>query len=88
MAVALAEVCIRSGVGASVSERSWRGLLAEGPHRFLVVAPAGALPDLSGLPTRKLGTMGGTRIDFGRHGSLALEHARRVWQEALPRRLR
>ena len=42
LAVALAEVCIRSGVGAVVGNGDWPLMLDEAPHRFLAVVPAGS----------------------------------------------
>ena len=36
-AVALAEICIASGIGATVEYQDWRHLWSEDPHRFLAV---------------------------------------------------
>ncbi len=86
VAVALAEICIRSGVGAVVEAADWRELLCESPHRFLAVLPPEADPsDLS--PIRRIATMGGAAIDFGRYGALPLTEATEIWRNALPRRL-
>jgi len=85
VAVALAEICIRSGVGVTVAEGDWRLLLDESPHRMLAVLPAEADP--SGLATRRLGAMGGEALDFGLLGVLPLGEAAAIWRNALPRRL-
>ena len=36
LAVAVAEVCIRSGVGARLDVDDWRVLFTEAPHRFFL----------------------------------------------------
>jgi phosphoribosylformylglycinamidine synthase len=87
LAVALAEVCIRSGVGAVVGNGDWPLMLDETPHRFLAVVPAGSDLGIHDVPVRRLGTMGGDRIDFGRHGSVGLSEAIAVWRNAIPRRM-
>jgi phosphoribosylformylglycinamidine synthase len=87
LAVALAEVCIRSGVGVVVGNGDWPLMLDEAPHRFLAVVPAGTDLEIDDVPVRRLGTMGGNRIDFGRHGSVGLSEAIAVWRNAIPRRM-
>ncbi len=70
LAVALAEICIASGIGADISYDDWRSLFSEDPHRLLLVAPASL--DVSevardeGVPIRKLGAMGGSVFRLGR----------------------
>jgi len=88
IAVALAEICIRSGVGASLENGDWRLLLDEAPHRILAVVPPDTDLEIDDVPHRKLGDIGGDRIDFGRWGSVPLATAARVWRDALRRRLR
>jgi phosphoribosylformylglycinamidine synthase len=87
VAVALAEICIRSEVGATIENGDWQLLLDEGPHRVIAVIPAGADLAISDVPVRRLGTVGGDRLDFDRHGSAALSEATSVWRNALPRRM-
>ncbi len=91
LAVALAEICIRSGVGATVEVDDWRELFTEAPHRFLAVLPKGVDPTKAdrdaAVPIRKLGTIGGETIDFGDLGSVDLTEATTTWRSALPRRL-
>ena len=86
LAVALAEIAIRSGVGVTVEVPGWRSLFAEGPHRLLAVAPADA--DLAdSVPARRIGSVGGRRIDLGAHGWVELEEATAAWESALRRHL-
>jgi len=87
LAVAVAEICIRSGVGAAVAEPTWELLLDEAPSRFLAVVPPGADLGIHDVPARRIGVMGGDEIDFGSFGSLPLDDATRVWREAIPRRM-
>ena len=87
VAVALAEICIRSGVGVAVEDTEWELLLDEAPGRFLVVAPMETDLGIDDVPIRRIATMGGDRIDFGNHGSVALDEAAEVWRMAIPRRM-
>lgn len=70
LAIALAEICIASGVGADISYNDWRHLFSEDPHRFLVVAPeslgASDLAQDEGAPIQRLGSMGGAELRLGR----------------------
>ncbi len=96
-AVAIAEMCIRSGVGATVQFTDWVGLFAENPHRFIAAVPADVASDLETLaarwdvPVTRLGHFGGTEIRFENGGpesaSVGLAEATERWREAIPRRL-
>ncbi len=86
VAVAVAEICIRSGVGARIDVADWRELLNESPHRVLAVLPNRGDPS-DRVPVRRIGTIGGAAIDFGDHGAIPLEEAAQIWRNALPRRL-
>jgi phosphoribosylformylglycinamidine synthase len=88
IAVAVAEICIASGIGTELDNGDWRAWLSESPHRFLAVLPAGETPDVGDLPARILGTMGGDHISFGRHGAAPLDLATRTWRDAIPRRMK
>jgi hypothetical protein len=44
------------------------------------------MPSLDVAATR-IGTMGGTSLEFGRHGAVELATAIRAWREAIPRRM-
>jgi len=87
-AVAIAEICFASGVGARLDRTDWRTLLSASPHRFLAVVAPGFDLDIDDVPLRRIGTMGGSRIDFGRHGSVGRLLAEDVWRNAIPRRMR
>ena len=88
IAVAVAEICIASGVGAKLDDGDWQSWLSEAPHRFLAVLPAGELPEVGDVPAREIGTLGGTEISFGRYGSAPLDIATRAWRDAIPRRMK
>ena len=79
LAVALAEICIASGVGATVTVEN---PFNEDPHRFLVVAAPGVL-DLPDDFARLIGTMGGDIITI-EGAVIELESAASRWREALP----
>ena len=90
LAVALAKVCILSGIGAKVD---WLGhAFAEDPNRLIAaVHPEQsdrmvAMADQAGVPVRRLGTFGEGEIRLGR-AAVNLEEASRVWRTALPRRM-
>jgi phosphoribosylformylglycinamidine synthase II len=78
MAVALAEICIASGLGATVSSEH---PFSEDPHRFLAVAPPGAL-ELPGDIARLIGTIGGNAIVINQ-ATVSLERCARIWTTSL-----
>ena len=82
LAVALAEICIASGLGAQVTKAEPAAMFSEDPHRFVVAMPGGTTDLPADLATR-VGTMGGNSLSFG-SGSLDLSMITRVWREALP----
>ena len=86
LAVTLAEISIASGVGMEIEVNSWQDLFAE-PALTFVIAAAPDSVDFGETDARWLGTIGGDRIDFGSHGSVALIDAAHTWRNALPRRL-
>ena len=73
-AIAVAEMCIASGVGATVAYSDWRHLFCEDPHRFLVAATpeqANTVESIAsdiGIPAARIGVFGGTEIAFDRRG--------------------
>jgi phosphoribosylformylglycinamidine (FGAM) synthase-like enzyme len=91
-AIAVAEMCIASQIGATVSYSDWRHLFCEDPHRFLV---AGTPEDAetiesiahdTGIPAAPIGIFGGTEIAFDRRGvkaALSLEVATTTWRDAI-----
>ena len=81
-AVALAEICIASGLGASVE---FANPFNEDPHRFLVVATPGSM-DFQGARAHRIGAIGGTEIVINGSG-IALSEATDLWRNALERSL-
>ncbi|MEA1902150.1 MAG: phosphoribosylformylglycinamidine synthase subunit PurL [Actinomycetota bacterium] len=79
LAVALAEICIESGVGASVQVEN---PFSEDPHRFLIVAGLGTL-ELPADIARQVGSMGGRTIEINGSG-IALDDATAAWSGAIP----
>ncbi len=86
LAVALAEIAIKSGIGFTTPELDWSELWSEAPHRFVALFEPGNSPNLA-VPATQIGTMGGDTLDFGEHGSLGLVAATETWRNALPRRM-
>jgi phosphoribosylformylglycinamidine synthase II len=86
LAVAVAEIAIRSGVGVRIEHVPGAELFDETPLRFVAVGRGDSLD--TDEPHRHIGTVGGDDIDFGRAGSISLAAATETWRNALPRRLR
>jgi phosphoribosylformylglycinamidine synthase II len=88
LAVAVAEICIRSGVGARLDIDDWKVLFGEAPHRF--VAAFGSVPPDVGaiIGARRLGVLGGETIELGSMGSVPLNEAADMWRDAIRRRMR
>jgi phosphoribosylformylglycinamidine synthase II len=96
LALAVAEICVSSSVGATVYYSDWRHLFCEDPHRFLIAATAEragvikGLADEIGMPAARIGQMGGAEIAFDRRGLRAavdLEVASEAWKTGLSSRL-
>jgi phosphoribosylformylglycinamidine synthase subunit PurL len=96
IAVAVAEVCIRSGIGAELEVSDWRRLFSEAPHRMIAGAlPADAerirsLAGEAGVPVTKLGGFGGESIGVrtpGRQHTVELTAAASAYLDAIPRRM-
>ena len=94
---ALAEICIRSRIGAVVAYSDWRELFSEGPHRLVVGIERESAPAVdeiaadADVKARRVGHFAGDRIvlvggDAG-EASVGLAEASTVWQEAIPRRV-
>lgn len=81
-AVALAEICIASGVGATVSSDH---PFSEDPHRLLAIAEPGSLEIPADLG-RLVGKMGGDTIVINR-SMLPLERCARIWTTSLEQAL-
>lgn len=96
LSVAVAEICIASGLGVTATFGDWRSLFSEDPHRFIAAIPsqhADRVAEIAadaGLPAMRLGIFGGNQISFERNGSLAsvdLEIATTTYRTAISRRL-
>lgn len=85
LVVALTEIAIKSNLGVSVEGLSTAELLDETPLRFLAITHSAHL-DVD-VPHQRIGTMGGSSIDFGDAGSISVSQARAVWANAIPRRM-
>ena len=85
VAVAVAEIAIASGLGVTVNGISGPDLVDETPLRFLAVAHGDELD--TEVPHTKIGTVGGSTLNFGGAGSIDLDEATSIWREALPRRM-
>ncbi|MEE8375552.1 MAG: phosphoribosylformylglycinamidine synthase subunit PurL, partial [Acidimicrobiia bacterium] len=82
LAVAVAEICIASGLGARISDPGQTAMFSEDPHRFVVVMETGAT-ELPADLARRVGTIVGVILSFG-SASLDLSVITRAWSEALP----
>jgi len=90
VAVALAEICFASDVGATIDLATWQQAFSEEPHRLLAVVPVGFdwSEHLGGeLQAIPLGVLGGNDLSFGTFGTVPLTAAHEIWKSAIPRRL-
>lgn len=85
LAVALAEVAIKSGVGFKIEGVSGPDLFDETPLRFIAVTYGDELP--TNAPHREIGVVGGDALDFGDAGAIDVAEAANIWRNALPRRM-
>jgi phosphoribosylformylglycinamidine synthase len=86
LAVAVAEVCVASEIGASLEIDEPRGLFCEDPHRVIAVFAPGSVdlpPDLA----RLVGRMGGKQLSLGDAAPIDLGALARTHREAIPRRM-
>jgi phosphoribosylformylglycinamidine synthase len=82
LAVALTEICIASGVGASVETDH---PFSEDPHRLLVVAPEGLLNLPAGM-SRRIGSVGGDTVEIN-GARVSMRTAEDRWRHAIDRAL-
>jgi phosphoribosylformylglycinamidine synthase len=85
LAVALAEIAFKSGVGFTLDELPHHDLFDETPLRVIAVGPGHSLDTL--VPHRRIGTFTGDVLDFSSAGSISLDDARIIWSNALPNRM-
>lgn len=96
VAVAVAEVCIRSAVGATITVDDWRELFSEAPHRVLAILGPEEVERMNrlaadaGVATVRLGSMGGWSIALSTPDTsavISLSDAATAYTEGLRRRL-
>ncbi len=85
-AVAVAEICIASGIGATIDRDEVSRLFSEDPHRVIAVFEPGAV-DLPGDISRRLGVIGGTALIIGDGSPIDVEALIRAHREAIPSRM-
>ncbi len=90
LGVALAEICIASGVGASIDVADWRMVFSESPHRFLVaVTPEDRrsirFDPATPIDAARIGRFGGDDLRLGDFGTVAVIDLARAWRSAIPR---
>ena len=86
LAVAVAEVCIASGVGAELEVDADAAMFSEDPHRFVVVMEPGAVALPNDL-ARRIGTVGAEAISIGGQ-EVPLDRLTDIYREAIARRMR
>jgi phosphoribosylformylglycinamidine synthase len=86
LAVAVAEICVASGTGATVPNDDPGLLFCEDPHRVIAVFEPGSVELPSGL-ARRVGTMGGNRLTMGSSPPVDLTTLIDTHREAIPRRM-
>jgi len=86
LAVAVAEVCIAAGVGATIEDVDTGLLFSEDPHRFIAVFAPGSV-DLPEGPARRVGVIGGQTLALGRSEPVALDLITEIHRNAIPRRM-
>ncbi len=85
LAVALAEIAIKSNTGMMIEGLSGSELFDETPLRFIAIGHGSEFT--SEVPHRRIGTVGGDALDFGQVGSIPIDEAANIWHNALPRRM-
>jgi phosphoribosylformylglycinamidine synthase len=86
LAVAVAEVCIAAGVGATIEDIDTGLLFSEDPHRFVAVLAPGSVDLPQGL-ARRVGVIGGQTLTLGRSEPIALDLLVETHRNAIPRRM-
>jgi phosphoribosylformylglycinamidine synthase len=85
-AVAVAEICIASGVGATVIDDDVASWFSEDPHRVIALFQPGTV-ELPMDIARRLGVVGGGALRFGEAGELDLAEMSDAHSRAIPRRM-
>ena len=85
LAVAIAEICIASEVGATIELGDPSLLFSEDPHRVVAVFEHGAV-EPPGDIARRIGTVGGAALTLG-DATIDIATATDAYREAIPRRM-
>jgi phosphoribosylformylglycinamidine synthase len=85
LAVALAEIAIKSDIGLCIEGVVGPELFDETPLRFIAIAHGDELD--TDAPHREIGTVGGNVLDFDTAGNIGVSEAAAIWRNALPRRM-
>lgn len=86
LAVAVAEICIASRVGAALAELDDAGLFSEDPHRFIAMFEPGSV-ELPGDFSRMVGTIGGDGLTLGESSPTGVDRLTETYLDAIPRRM-
>jgi len=84
LAVAVAEVCIASQIGANVNESDNGRLFSEDPHRLIAVLEASTI-ELPEDLSRKVGTIGGHSLVLGSSEAIDVQKLIETFEGAIPR---
>ena len=84
LAVAIAEVCIASQIGANITESDNGRLFSEDPHRLIAVLEAGTVEMPEGL-SRRVGTIGGHTLVLGSADPIDVVKLIATFEGAIPR---
>ena len=84
LAVAVAEVCIASQIGAKVTESDNGRLFSEDPHRLIAVLEANTV-ELPEDLSRKVGTIGGHSLVLGSSDAIDVQKLIETFEGAIPR---
>lgn len=85
LAVAVAEICVASGVGATIDVNNPGVLFSEDPHRFVAVFAPGKL-DVPKHLGRRVGVIGGDALNLG-STPVPLDLLGHTYRNAIPRRM-
>jgi phosphoribosylformylglycinamidine synthase len=86
LAVAVAEICVASGVGATLTVDDPGLLFCEDPHRVIAVFEHGTI-DLPSDLARNVGTIGGESFLLGTGDPIDLSRLAQAHREAIPKRM-
>ena len=86
LAMAVAEMCIASQIGATITKADSGRLFSEDPHRLIVVMEPGVV-ELPGDFSRQVGTVGGDALHLGGSDPVEIRALTETFEGAIPRRM-